>query len=608
MVDEPVTVTYERPVERVLFNPARDANPFFHVFESLWMIAGRNDVKPLAYYNSKIAEIASDDGETFNGAYGYRWRHSPVGHLEYEGTSIIDQLKLITNQLKQKPESRRCVLQMWGIENDLLRIDDTKDVCCLAGETKFRSPEGDICISSLAKNFQDRKGYKFPVYSVDTITGDQRLCWMTNVWRVGTKPVLRLRFDDGSSIRLTSDHKVFRKHWLYENGKRTGLGVEECCAGDLNPGDRLLAEMSKTAKYRSLGGGYRTFRRNLFVGTEHRNMVYEHREYVALALGLVSHKDGYSIHHIDGNKQNNCLVNLCQIETGKHLAIGKCGVANPYYKRSKESKTQFQQSGLAAIQELRRQLPNELRKALFTKSACRSVEQQVIVEEYRSSKSNHKITAIEDGGVMPVYDFTVPGRHNAVLDNGVVVHNCNTHAYFALRDGRLDMTVCNRSNDLIWGMLGANAVHFSFLIEYLAACIGVEVGVYNQFTNNLHAYTDRWEPDKWLADYREGESQSDKWYADGNYHHVPLVKNPETFDKECAAFVDSWQGTWTEPFLASVAAPMCRAFDLHKLRRYSEAIAVADSIADDAWRIASHAWIERRQQNWEKRDASTSTD
>jgi hypothetical protein len=32
-IAEPVIITYEQPCERVLFNDARDANPFFHLCE-----------------------------------------------------------------------------------------------------------------------------------------------------------------------------------------------------------------------------------------------------------------------------------------------------------------------------------------------------------------------------------------------------------------------------------------------------------------------------------------------------------------------------------------------------------------------------------------------
>ena len=41
----PVTTSYLVPMERVLFDPQRDANPAFHLFESLWMLAGRRDAK-----------------------------------------------------------------------------------------------------------------------------------------------------------------------------------------------------------------------------------------------------------------------------------------------------------------------------------------------------------------------------------------------------------------------------------------------------------------------------------------------------------------------------------------------------------------------------------
>ena len=47
VIEEPVTVCYENPNERVLFNTRRDANPFFHLFESLWMLVDL----PITYYD-----------------------------------------------------------------------------------------------------------------------------------------------------------------------------------------------------------------------------------------------------------------------------------------------------------------------------------------------------------------------------------------------------------------------------------------------------------------------------------------------------------------------------------------------------------------------------
>jgi len=98
----PVTTAYMRPRERVLFNASRDANPFFHYLESLWMLAGRNDVEWLERYNGSIGQF-SDDGKTFHGAYGYRWR----SHFQR------DQIDQVIALLRTDPDTRRAVLGMW---------------------------------------------------------------------------------------------------------------------------------------------------------------------------------------------------------------------------------------------------------------------------------------------------------------------------------------------------------------------------------------------------------------------------------------------------------------------------------------------------------------
>jgi len=67
---------------------------------------------------------------------------------------------------------------------------------------------------------------------------------------------------------------------------------------------------------------------------------------------------------------------------------------------------------------------------------------------------------------------------------------CNVHVNMRIVKNRLDATVFNRSNDLMWGMLGANIVQFSFLQEYMARRLGVEVGVLRQISTNAHIYTE----------------------------------------------------------------------------------------------------------------------
>jgi hypothetical protein len=105
----PVTTVYKRPCERVLLWRPRMANPFFHLFESMWMLAGRDDAAWLDQYVSDFgARYAEPDG-TLHGAYGHRWRH----HFGR------DQIRDAITLLRRDPTTRRCVITMWNPREDL---------------------------------------------------------------------------------------------------------------------------------------------------------------------------------------------------------------------------------------------------------------------------------------------------------------------------------------------------------------------------------------------------------------------------------------------------------------------------------------------------------
>jgi len=105
---EPLFLEIESPTERVLFDPLRNCNPFFHVMEGLWMLAGRKDVEGVAKFNSNMRTY-SDDGVSFNAAYGHRWRN----HFGY------DQISVVCDMLKNNPQDRRAVISMWDANQDL---------------------------------------------------------------------------------------------------------------------------------------------------------------------------------------------------------------------------------------------------------------------------------------------------------------------------------------------------------------------------------------------------------------------------------------------------------------------------------------------------------
>lgn len=124
----PVTSHYENPRNRVLLDPTRDANPFFHLMEALWILAGRDDVAWLARFNNKMREF-SDDGDTFHAAYGDRLRRCMAEHHpQANRLGCIDQLDIAVEALRLNPADRRVVLSIWSPEADLFWV--SKDIPC----------------------------------------------------------------------------------------------------------------------------------------------------------------------------------------------------------------------------------------------------------------------------------------------------------------------------------------------------------------------------------------------------------------------------------------------------------------------------------------------
>ena len=178
---------------------------------------------------------------------------------------------------------------------------------------------------------------------------------------------------------------------------------------------------------------------------------------------------------------------------------------------------------------------------------------------------------------------------------------CNLLICFQIQHNKLAMTVCNRSNDLLWGMLGANVVHFSFLQEYMAAKIGVAIGHYHHFTNNLHVYTERkdWQPQKLIE-----ASNQFMYYYEESASHFKLVEDPERFDKEVIEFINNAASPrkWEEPFLNFVAFPMCWAFRLYKNKEYRSALNAMQCVKAEDWKIAGIDWLTKRKERSELKE------
>jgi thymidylate synthase len=66
---------------------------------------------------------------------------------------------------------------------------------------------------------------------------------------------------------------------------------------------------------------------------------------------------------------------------------------------------------------------------------------------------------------------------------------CNTTLYFKIKNGKLDITVINRSNDIFLG-IPYNVFVFNVILKYVAHRVGVGTGVQRHFTDCLHLYVE----------------------------------------------------------------------------------------------------------------------
>lgn len=153
----PVVNVYRRPCERVLFDAQRNANPFFHMVEAVWMIAGRNDATLLDRYVSDFSKRFAEDDGLAHGAYGHRWRNhfgrvksgENEHGVETSGFEAMDQLKEAGRLLRENPASRQVVLAMWDPVADLGA--KKRDIPC-NDLVMFRAVDGKLNMTIIARS------------------------------------------------------------------------------------------------------------------------------------------------------------------------------------------------------------------------------------------------------------------------------------------------------------------------------------------------------------------------------------------------------------------------------------------------------------------------
>lgn len=87
---------------------------------------------------------------------------------------------------------------------------------------------------------------------------------------------------------------------------------------------------------------------------------------------------------------------------------------------------------------------------------------------------------------------------------------CTRELHFMKQSGnnRLNLIVRMRSNDLIWGASAVNIFNYTFMQEYVAAILGLEVGDYYHIADNLHYYDRHAEMVRKMAELGEWDDEA----------------------------------------------------------------------------------------------------
>lgn len=172
---------------------------------------------------------------------------------------------------------------------------------------------------------------------------------------------------------------------------------------------------------------------------------------------------------------------------------------------------------------------------------------------------------------------------------------CNTSIMFRVMQGKLDMTVINRSNDLIWGMLGANAVHMTYLHELICHIAGIPIGFYRVFTLNLHIY-------KNLENFEQifyTTLPEDNYSRGQIVEPFPLLDPTETYEElvsDCVSLtnLEDVLHPMTD-WMRYVAYPMYLCY-MERLEKRGNGKGLLTEIAATDWRLACQNYISIREQ------------
>lgn len=372
-----------------------------------------------------------------------------VGSGEYDITRLekkqevflSNQWKKIDNELYQK-----------AIFYEPTRIASYYDYesmeFCLAGDTKIATPEGFTTIKELADKGRDNE---FIVYSYDHNEKRVVPAIARNAHYTRDEMTYKITFDDGNYIIATYEHRLMRRDGSFARVK------------NLKVGDSMMPFYRKSF-YNNQNYNW-VYTCNSNIG--HNGWVPEHNLVAEWAYQPLNENE--EVHHIDFNGKNNLPENLKIMDRTEHRAYhaklnNEKLWSNPEYRKKMlevaKRKGEFSWGGRRSGKDNPAyfsipwdNITNAAEKHKTLKGTARALnishtklqreityagyrDWSTFLEAYGIEKSkystaratgeklkiNHKIVSIEEHGVIPVYDLTVPNYKNFATDT-IFSHN-----------------------------------------------------------------------------------------------------------------------------------------------------------------------------------------
>lgn len=177
---------------------------------------------------------------------------------------------------------------------------------------------------------------------------------------------------------------------------------------------------------------------------------------------------------------------------------------------------------------------------------------------------------------------------------------CNMSIVFKIRDGKLIMNTFNRSNDAIWGFGGgANVVHFSYFMEYVATELGIAMGSWYHVSADMHIYlgNPKWEKLKHITDPTAALNHPEPIYQPVMFWSKQGLRFTETLrgflhdvlnNRLAAAYRDF-------PFIDHTLRPLALSHQAYVAGDQPRALGLALKIKDTSWSSACYEWLKRRK-------------